>query len=56
MGTPAITTRGLKEEHMSQIADWMEKAVKNMSDEKLLNKLSIEVQELAKQFPLPSDK
>ena len=56
MGTPAITTRGLKEEHMPLIADWMVKAVNNRGDENILNKLSIEVKELAKQFPLPSDK
>lgn len=56
MGTPAITTRGLKEEHMPLIANWMVKAVNNRGDENILNKLSIEVKELAKQFPLPSDK
>lgn len=56
LGTPAITTRGLKENHMSQLAEWMTKAIKNQSDEKLLNKLSNEVKEFSLQFPLPSDK
>lgn len=55
MGTPAITTRGLKEEHMAQIAQWMSEAIKNKNDSKMLNKLSNDVQSLAKQFPLPSD-
>ena len=29
LGTPAMTTRGLKEEHMAQIADWMSTAISN---------------------------
>lgn len=56
LGTPAITTRGLKENHMGQLAEWITKAVKNRNDEKLLNKLSNEVKEFSLQFPLPSDK
>lgn len=55
LGTPAITTRGLTEDHMAQVAEWMQKAVQNHSDEKTLNMLSKEVQEFALQFPLPSD-
>lgn len=56
LGTPAITTRGLKENHMDQIADWMRQAIDAREDEKILNKLSIDVKDFAKQFPLPSDK
>ena len=56
LGTPAITTRGLKEQDMEQVAEWMLKAIKNRSDDKLLNKLSKEVKEFSLQFPLPSDK
>lgn len=56
MGTPAISTRGMREEHMEQIAIWMERAIKNHDDEKLLNTLSNEVHALAKQFPLPSER
>jgi glycine hydroxymethyltransferase len=56
LGTPAMTTRGLKEEHMSQIADWMAEAIKNRNDDKILNKLRNEVKEFSLQFPLPSDK
>jgi glycine hydroxymethyltransferase len=55
LGTPAMTTRGLKEEHMAQIAEWMAQAIKNRADDKLLNKLSNEVKEFCLQFPLPSD-
>ncbi|MDB5161201.1 MAG: serine hydroxymethyltransferase [Candidatus Saccharibacteria bacterium] len=56
LGTPAMTTRGLKEEHMAQIAEWIAQAIKNRNDDKILNKLSIEVKEFSLQFPLPSDK
>jgi glycine hydroxymethyltransferase len=56
LGTPAITTRGLKEKDMEQIAEWMLQAVNNRNNENALNKLNKEVKEFALQFPLPSDK
>jgi glycine hydroxymethyltransferase len=56
LGTPAITTRGLKEEHMEQLAEWMLQAIKGRNDDKLLNQLSNEVKELSLKFPLPSEK
>jgi glycine hydroxymethyltransferase len=56
LGTPAITTRGLKEKDMEQIADWMLEAIKSRGDSKKLDLLSNEVKEFALRFPLPSDK
>jgi glycine hydroxymethyltransferase len=56
LGTPAITTRGLKENDMELLAEWMHKAIKNHKDDKLLNELSNEVKEFSLKFPLPSDK
>jgi glycine hydroxymethyltransferase len=56
LGTPAITTRGLKEEHMEQIADWMKRAIDNRDDEAKLAKLREDVRVFVEQFPLPSDK
>jgi glycine hydroxymethyltransferase len=56
LGTPAITTRGLKEEHMETIAEWMKQAIDNREDEEKLNVLREEVKAFVKQFPLPSDK
>lgn len=55
LGTPAMTTRGLKEEHMAQIAEWMQKVAKTPQDEVLLQQLRTEVTAFARQFPLPSD-
>ena len=56
LGTPAITSRGMTEEHMSLIAEWIDKAIKNKADSKILNLLSIELEKFSLQFPLPSDK
>lgn len=55
LGTPAITTRGLKPEHMAQLADWIVAAIKNRADDKKLASMQIEVQAFARQFPMPSD-
>lgn len=55
-GTPAITTRGLTEEHMPQLADWMYQAVMGHDDDNLLKKLRSEVTTFALEFPLPSDR
>lgn len=56
LGTPAITTRGLKERHMAQIADWMKQAVDIRDNEEALAKLREEVRVFVEQFPLPSDR
>lgn len=55
LGTPAITTRGLVEEHMEQIAEWMAKAIAARDDEDTLSTLREEVKIFALQFSLPSD-
>ncbi|MEX2006892.1 MAG: serine hydroxymethyltransferase [Candidatus Saccharimonadales bacterium] len=55
LGTPAITSRGLKEDDMETVAEWMAQAIKNRNDEKKLNLLSNEVKEFCLKFPLPSD-
>jgi glycine hydroxymethyltransferase len=55
LGTPALTTRGLKEEHMEQIAEWMKQAIENRDDEAKLSGLRQAVKACALQFPLPSD-
>ncbi|MDB5168954.1 MAG: serine hydroxymethyltransferase [Candidatus Saccharibacteria bacterium] len=56
LGTPALTTRGLKESDMQKLADWMKAAIDNYQDETTLNKLRDEVKSFALGFPLPSDK
>ena len=53
LGTPAITTRGLKGEHMELLADWIITALQHRNDETALDKLSKEVRQLVRQYPLP---
>lgn len=48
LGTPAMTTRGLKEEHMIMIAHWMKSAIENGSDEKTLYEMRNEVKSMLK--------
>jgi glycine hydroxymethyltransferase len=55
LGTPALTTRGLREVHMAQIAEWMKQAIDDRDDDEALARLNGEVREFTKQFPLPSD-
>jgi glycine hydroxymethyltransferase len=55
LGTPAITTRGMKEDDMERIAEWMKQALTAKNDEKKLTSLQQEVKEFCLQFPLPSD-
>ena len=56
LGTPAVTTRGLKQEHMIQIASWMKQAIDNHDKPAKLAKIKKEVVALARTFPLPSDR
>jgi glycine hydroxymethyltransferase len=52
IGTPALTTRGMKEPEMQQIATWISKALAQRNDDAALEKIRGEVAELANQFPL----
>lgn len=55
LGTPAITTRGLRAEHMEQLAEWMKQAINSRNDENALGQLANEVREFCRQFPLPGE-
>lgn len=52
LGTPAITTRGLKEPHMTQLAKWIADSLKNHEDESILANIRREVLELCAEFPI----
>lgn len=52
LGTPALTTRGMKEAEMEIIADWINEAVVNWKDEAMLGEIRGKVIELTKKFPL----
>ncbi|MEI6751179.1 MAG: serine hydroxymethyltransferase [Candidatus Saccharibacteria bacterium] len=53
LGTPALTTRGMAEAEMVQIVKWIDLAINNSTDDKLLYKLSDEIKDFALKFPLP---
>jgi glycine hydroxymethyltransferase len=53
IGTPAVTTRGMKEEEMMEIADLIHTALGSSGDEATLLKLRENVIALTRQFPLP---
>lgn len=53
LGTPALTTRGLKEEHMEQIAEWIVRAIEARENEETLQNIRAEVIALCSQFPAP---
>ncbi len=52
VGTPALTTRGMKENEMETIASIIDKAVSNFENEKILNDLQEEVKKFTASFPL----
>lgn len=52
LGTPAVTTRGLKRPEMEKIAGWVRAACDSVGDEARLAKLRGEVLDLARRFPL----
>jgi glycine hydroxymethyltransferase len=53
IGTPAVTTRGMKEPEMKQIAAWISQALEQREDTTALHALRQQVTELNTRFPLP---
>jgi glycine hydroxymethyltransferase len=54
IGTPALTTRGMKQEEMRTIARWMHEALTAATDLDKLRRIRSEVSELCRQFPAPA--
>jgi glycine hydroxymethyltransferase len=54
IGTPAVTTRGLKEDDMGCIAGWINRAVDNMQNDQVLAEIKAEVKAFVEQHPMPS--
>jgi glycine hydroxymethyltransferase len=52
IGTPALTTRGMKEKEMQQVGAWIAEALNNRKDAAVLTRIRRQVQELAEFFPL----
>lgn len=56
LGTPAITTRGMKETEMKMIAGWINDVISNWQDEARLAQIKGAVKELCSKFPVPGAK
>lgn len=55
IGTPSVTTRGLKEPEMAKIADWINRAIVNRDSKEALAAIRLEVRMLCDAFPLYPD-
>ena len=54
IGTPALTTRGMKESEMKTIGGWILTALKSSDDDAGLKRIRGDVSQLCKQFPVPA--
>ncbi len=52
IGTPAVTTRGMEEKEMVQIANMIASVLRNIDDENVISRVKDEVTELCQRFPL----
>ena len=55
VGTPALTTRGMKESDMIKIADWMNRVMENRKSSDQMTIIKNEITEFARSFPMPWD-
>ena len=53
LGTPAVTSRGMTEEQMRQIAVWMDQVITNVDDQAAIDRVGEEVRALCRRFPAP---
>jgi glycine hydroxymethyltransferase len=53
LGTPALTTRGLKEGEMEQVAEWIDRAITSAGNDEKLAAVRAEILDLSKNYPLP---
>jgi glycine hydroxymethyltransferase len=53
LGTPSVTSRGMKEGEMRRIAAWMERVIAKVDDEAAIGRVGDEVREFCRDFPAP---
>lgn len=54
LGTPALTTRGMKESEMEIVGQWIDQAISAAGDDKKLSDIRVQVHDMCARFPLPS--
>lgn len=52
LGTPALTTRGMREQEMEYIAELIDKVISNVGNEGIYKEVKEQVRELCERFPL----
>ena len=53
IGTPAVTTRGMRADVMPRIAEWIDRVTQKPGDESSLERIAAEVRELCAKYPAP---
>jgi glycine hydroxymethyltransferase len=53
IGTPSITSRGMREGDMAKIAEWIDRVLRVADDERALHKIRAEIAEFCGAFPAP---
>ncbi len=53
LGTPAITTRGMKEAEMERVVGWIDRVITNIGDEAKIKEVKAEVEEMCNKYPVP---
>lgn len=56
LGTPALTTRGMKEKEMAKVAEWIDQAISHKDDETVLKNIRKQVKLFCRDYPLPGEK
>jgi glycine hydroxymethyltransferase len=56
MGTPALTTRGMKEDAIRQVAAWLVKVLADPDDERLAARVRGQIREFVQDYPVPADR
>jgi glycine hydroxymethyltransferase len=51
-GTPAVTTRGMKEAQMEDVANFIETVIQHPKDQDVLDQVNADVQQLCSDFPI----
>jgi len=52
LGTPAVTTRGFKEEEIKRVSNWICDVIENHEDQSMMNKIKTDVVELTSKYPV----
>jgi glycine hydroxymethyltransferase len=53
LGTPAVTSRGMKEADMRQVAAWMDEVIAHIDDDAAISRVGADVREFCRAFPAP---